>query len=99
MGRFFIYQAAIIFLLMIARPLRGLGNGDIRLVAVSDTVPNAPKPPEKQQEKAKKVPDIIKEVPKTRRQLKPAPIPTPIPVKPIKVIKPKVLKRVTGMIR
>lgn len=95
MGRFFIYQAAIIFLLMMARPLRGLGNGDIRLVAVSDTVPNTPKPPEKQKETAKKVPDIIKEVPKTRRQLKPV----PIPVKPIKVIKPKVLKRVTGMIR
>ncbi|MFD2890288.1 hypothetical protein [Chitinophaga cymbidii] len=102
MGRVFLYQAALICLLFMVRPLRGLGNSDVRPVAVTDTVPAAPKPAEKGKEKEtvkKQKPDILKEVPKTRRKLKPIPIPTPIPVKPIKVIKPKVIKRVTGLIR
>ena len=106
MGRFFICQAVILFLLLAVRPLRGLGNDvmdirDIRLISAADTVPDTRKPRNEEKETKKKKPDIIKEVPKTRRKMKPIPIPvpSPIPVKPIKIIKPKVIKRVTGIIR
>lgn len=101
MGKILIYQAGIFFLLLMARPAQSMA-GSIGTEAVTDTVPDTRKPPQKKEkgkETAKKKPDIIKEVPKTRRQMKPIPVPAPIPVKPIKVIKPKVIKKVTGIIR
>ncbi|MGV3767108.1 MAG: hypothetical protein ACO1NW_13335 [Chitinophagaceae bacterium] len=64
-----------------------------------DTVPPPKKLPEKTTEK--KVlpdkPDVIKQVPKSRKQVKPLALPKVVPVKP-KVIKPKVIKGVTGLL-
>lgn len=70
--------------------------------AVADTVRPAEKPVEKPAEKAGekatdkpqevKPTDIIKEVPKSRRMAKPIAVPAPIRLKPIKIIKPNVIK-------
>ncbi|AWO02054.1 hypothetical protein DLD77_10280 [Chitinophaga alhagiae] len=65
---------------------------------VVDSIPPKPaKPVEKPQDDVKP-PDIIKEVPKSRRKLKPIAVPAPLPVKPIKIIRPKVIKRTVGLI-
>lgn len=70
-----------------------------RHIARMDTVPPPKKVPEKTTEK--KVlpdkPDVIKQVPRSRKQVKPLPLPKVVPVKP-KVIKPKVIKGVTGLL-
>lgn len=101
------YQLAIIITLAIIKPLAGFARetgkekelllSGIHLIPpVTDTVPSPPKPAETR-EKGKKIPDI-KKVPKSRRQVKPLPIPVPVRIKPIKVIKPKVLKpKVLGL--
>lgn len=105
MKQFLTYQLAFIITLAIVKPVAGFaretGEGKerflpgIRLMPpVADTVPAQAKPGETQQEV--KVPDI-KEVPKSRRQVKPLPIPAPIPVKPIKIIKPKLIRPKVGL--
>ena len=76
----------------IAKPVAGAARG---VPPVADTIPAQAKPGEVQEEV--KAPEIIKEVPKSRRQIKPVPVPTPIPVKPIKVIKPKVIRPKVGL--
>ncbi|WP_295124741.1 hypothetical protein [uncultured Chitinophaga sp.] len=85
-----------------AFPLCGYGRTSevpVMAAAVTDTSvtpQQTPKPSsvEKTTETKQevKVPDIIKEVPKSRRKVKPIAVPAPIPVKPLKVIKPKVIK-------
>ncbi len=74
------------------------------LPLVSDSVPKMQRPTEEKtaettdkiqgsvEEKAAKMPDIIKEVPKARRQIKPVAIPSVIPLKPIKIIKPQIIR-------
>ncbi len=74
-------------------------KAETRHIAHMDTVPPPKKVPEKTTEK--KVlpdkPDVIKQVPRSRKQVKPLPLPKVVPVKP-KVIKPKVIKGVTGLL-
>ena len=38
--------------------------------------------------------DVIKEVPKSRRKMKPIAVPAPVPIKPIRIIKPKIIRKV-----
>lgn len=40
----------------------------------------------------KKQVDLIKEVPKSRKQVKPIAVPVPVNIKPVQVIKPKIIK-------
>ena len=101
------YQLAFIITLAIIRPVAGFARetgekkerflSGIHLIPpVTDTVPSPAKPGETQKEE-KKIPDI-KKVPKSRRQMKPLPIPVPVRIKPIKIITPKVLKpKVLGL--
>ncbi|UYQ94107.1 hypothetical protein MKQ68_03250 [Chitinophaga horti] len=72
----------------------GLHAGMPAAADTSVTPQQPPKPATKNSETIPevKVPDIIKEVPKSKRKLKPIAVPTPVPVKPLKVIKPKVIK-------
>ncbi|MCK7553664.1 hypothetical protein MKQ70_01065 [Chitinophaga sedimenti] len=83
-----------------AAPLCGYGNTPpphAALVPAADTSVTPQQQPAKPapattETPVVKVPDIIKEVPKSRRKIKPIAVPAPIPVKPLKVIKPKVIK-------
>lgn len=69
----------------------------MRIVAdtIPETKPDTKKPAENTPATVK--PEIIKEVPRSRRQVKPVPLPT-VPVKPIKIIKPKIIRRTLGII-
>jgi hypothetical protein len=110
MAKLLIQRFVFLLLLCFLRPLISEGNdgsngvnrfrhmpGVYSMKMVLDTIPAAipdtKKPVETIPETVK--PEIIKEVPKSRRQVKPITLPT-IPVKPIKVIKPKIIKRVIG---
>jgi hypothetical protein len=63
-----------------------------RGLIISDTIPEVKKSKSKQEEPAK--PNvIIKEVPKSRRQMKPVVVPKAVPIKPIKIVKPKINTR------
>ena len=65
-------------------------NHRMVLPLVSDTVPPPATAPAKTD--TKPATDVIKEVPKSRNQAVPVPITTPI--KPIKMVKPKIVKPV-----
>lgn len=94
MEKFLTYQLAFILTLAIVKPVAVSGRA---IPPVTDTVPSQVKPAEVQQQEEGKLPDI-KEVPKSRRQIKPAPVtPVPIPVKPIKIIKPKLIRPKVGL--
>ncbi len=97
-----------IVLLFIIRPLTGFGNdggmkgfrnlaGIYKMRSVADTLPEVKKPEEESPSPTTRPDKKIKEVPKSRRQVKPVPLPT-VPVKPIKVIRPKIIKPITGLI-
>lgn len=60
-----------------------------------DTIPDTKKPAENTPAQTKR--GKIKEVPKSRRQVKPVPLPS-VPVKPLKIIKPKIIKRTIGIL-
>lgn len=68
----------------------------------TDSIPPAAKPAEKPQqapeEKALPLPEVIKEVPKSRRKIKPIAVPAQLPVKPIKIIRPGVIRRTIKVI-
>lgn len=97
-----------IMLLFFIRPLIGAGNdggmkgfrklpGIYKMKTVADTIPEVKKPEE--EAPSTKPVKKIKEVPKSRRQAKPVPLPkVPVKVKPIKIIRPKIIKPVTGII-
>ncbi|KIC96389.1 hypothetical protein [Flavihumibacter solisilvae] len=69
----------------------------ISLRALTDTVP-APNPPAVvQPEDNKEKKDIIKEVPKSRRQSKPVIVTPRVKTPPLKIIKPKIIRR-TGIL-
>ena len=102
------FTQRVIFVLILAaiRPLAGLGNdaginrfhglaGNYRPGIVLDTVPQTKKTGENVPDNKKT--EIIKEVPKSRKQVKPAALPK-VPVQPIKIIKPKIIKRTIGII-
>jgi hypothetical protein len=65
-----------------------LNAGIIRLI--NDTLPDIKKPVPENADKKQE--DIIKEVPKARKQVKPIAIQTTTAIKPIKIIKPKIIK-------
>lgn len=98
MVKLLIYQLVILFTLLLVKPLTGFAGERM----LSDTVPDLKKPVPEQPDVKKVVEqpldvkklDVIKEVPKSRRKLKPIAIPAPVPVKPIKIIKPKIIRRV-----
>lgn len=96
MANTFIYRLILFVALFTIRPLIGLGNdGSSRhrfRNIICDTVPPPTQKPA-EQTPANTKPDIIKVVPKSRKQTKPIAIPN-VPVKPIKIIKPKVIKRI-----
>lgn len=65
----------------------------------TDTIPEVKKPAEKADEESplSPNPNLIKEIPKARRQVKPVALPKMVPVKPVKIIKPKIVVR-TGLL-
>jgi hypothetical protein len=105
MKQFLTYQLAFFIAFAIIEPVAGFARETggkkeifppgIRLTPpAADTVLPREKPGEA--EKEVKLPDI-KEVPKSRRQVRPLPVPAPIPIKPIKVIKPKIIRPKVGL--
>lgn len=109
MAKFLTQRLIFIALLFIIRPFTGLGNdgsssvngfrklsGVHKMATISDTIPDTKKP-EESAPPAEVKPGKIKEVPKSRRQVKPIPVPN-LPVKPLKIIKPKIIKRTIGII-
>jgi hypothetical protein len=89
---------SIFFILVLMKPLAGFSGDHMP----ADTVP-AVKKPVTEQPDVKKPPDelpdvkkldVIKEVPKSRRKMKPIAVPAPVPIKPIRIIKPKIIRKV-----
>lgn len=71
-------------------------------MGMADTIPlpqkeNDPKPAPAENPTDTKPVSKIKEVPKSRRQAKPVAVPA-IPTTPIKIIKPKIIRRTIGTI-
>ncbi|WP_212005696.1 hypothetical protein [Chitinophaga sp. HK235] len=90
------------------QPQKGFGRGYAtnreemsvdHIIMPADSVPPAHSPADKPVEKPvnPSVPEVklpeIKEVPKSRRGVKPMAIPSPLPVQPIRIIKPKIIIR------
>jgi hypothetical protein len=107
MAKLLIYQLVIFLILVVVRPLPGFAREVIPSDTIPVNKKPVPEQPDAkkitEQPDVKKVTeqpldakslDIIKEVPKSRRKLKPIAVPAPIPVKPIKIIKPKIIRRV-----
>lgn len=101
--------AIIVGLLMIAsvtagRPVLGRSLPG-PAYAAADSIPAA-RPAEKPQQAPDgkplpvpvPVPEVIKEVPKSKRKIKPIAVPAKLPVKPIKVIRPGVIRRTIKVI-
>lgn len=89
--------SAIFFILVLTKPLAGFAGDPVS----ADTVPVVKKPVEQPDVKkpteelpdVKKL-DVIKEVPKSRRKMKPIAVPAPVPIQPIRIIKPKIIRKV-----
>ncbi len=107
MANTFIYRLILCIAVFAVRPIVSLaGDGVVprftssaaiyRMRMASDTIPPPKKPVEGDAEPDKTKQDIIKEVPKARKQVKPVALPAVpvVPVKPIKIIKPKIIKRI-----
>lgn len=74
-------------------------TGIYKMTRLPDTIPVVTKKPEETTPVPAEVKPVskIKEVPKSRRQVKPVAVPA-IPVTPIKIIKPKIIRRTIGII-
>ncbi|WP_343304277.1 hypothetical protein AAHN97_22135 [Chitinophaga niabensis] len=89
---------AIFFTLVLVKPLAGLAREHVP----TDTVPAVKKPvtePPDVKKPLEELPDVkkldlIKEVPKSRRKMKPIAVPAPVPIQPIRIIKPKIIRKV-----
>ncbi|WP_315821758.1 hypothetical protein [Paraflavitalea speifideaquila] len=110
MAKLFLQRFVFLLLVCFLHPLFSEGSdgsnsinrfrhipGVYSMKMVTDTIPVINPDTRKPEENipATVKPEIIKEVPKSRRQVKPVTLPT-IPVKPIKLIKPTIIKRVIG---
>lgn len=98
MGRFAIFLCLCWGAVLLTRSASAAGRGPglYTVPAALDSLPAPARSAEKPNEKPGdiKPPDIIKEVPKSRRKIKPIAVPAPLPVKPIKIIKPKIIRTV-----
>jgi hypothetical protein len=91
-----------VLILFAARPLTGLANQgmpfrhfyiDGSLVgSVSDSIPVNKKSPG--QSDSQVPASAVKEVPKARKQIKPMAVPATTTIKPVQIIKPKIIKPV-----
>lgn len=72
------------------------GRLDISLLesCLSDTIPAVKSSTVEEESPRKK----IKKVPKSRKQVKPITVDPNLPVKPIKIIKPKIIRRTVGSV-
>ena len=77
-----------------------LTTGVNRFVVPIDTIPavKAVEAQPAQQVDNVEVPNVIKQVPKSRKQVKPVAVPRIVPTKPKAIIKPKIVIK-TGLIR
>ncbi|WP_145671545.1 hypothetical protein [Chitinophaga polysaccharea] len=94
--------SVLLFAIALLQPSKGYGRDKAMsvtalsthyLLPVADSVPLTNHPADKPAEKPvdpSSLP-VIKEVPKTRRMVKPMALPSPLPVQPIKIIKPKIV--------
>ncbi|NLR80037.1 hypothetical protein [Chitinophaga eiseniae] len=91
--------SVLLFAIALLQPSKGYGRDKAialstrYLLPVADSVPLTNHPADKPAEKPvdpSSLP-VIKEVPKTRRMVKPMALPSPLPVQPIKIIKPKIV--------
>jgi hypothetical protein len=91
-----------VLLLLMIRPLISVGNDgrphhrfhlshDVILQALNDSLPDNKKNPEENQ---KEQAQLIKEVPKSHKQLKPIAVPSVTRIKPMQIVKPKIIKPV-----
>lgn len=64
------------------------------VVCVTDTIPAVKTAEEKEETPKKK----IKRIPKSRKQVKPITVDPTLPVKPLKIIKPKIIRRTVGSV-
>lgn len=71
--------------------------GIYKIHHLADTLPPPKKPEETTPAPTEEKPvSKIKEVPKSRRQVKPVAVPV-VPVPPVKIIKPKIIRRTIGI--
>ncbi|WP_143306621.1 hypothetical protein [Chitinophaga vietnamensis] len=80
----------LVLFLALMQPQAGYGRGPGLTLPADSVPPVRTNPAEKPAEPL--LPEI-KEVPKSRRLIKPMAIPAPLPVKTIKIIKPKIITR------
>ncbi|NLR66812.1 hypothetical protein HGH92_21060 [Chitinophaga varians] len=104
MVRRFILASLLMSAMTWLQPQKGYGYGHVstadHMDPLTDSIPPARTPADKPVEKpadASVLPEVklpeIKEVPKSRRGIKPMAIPSPLPVQPIRIIKPKIIIR------
>ena len=87
--------------MLFAKPLdkvaaRSLSSTAIWEIALVDSVPVSKKPGDKGDKKKDNKQPEVKEVPKSRRQIKPSVVKPGVKVKPVRIPKPKVIKRTIG---
>lgn len=75
-------------------PGEGL-NISTLVTCLSDTIPAVTTTTEVKEEAPKKK---IKKIPRSRKQVKPISVDPTLPVKPIKIIKPKIIRRTVGSV-
>lgn len=99
---------SIFFILVLMKPLAGFAGDHVpadTIPPVKKSVteqPDVKKPLDELpdvKKSLKELPDVkkldvIKEVPKSRRKMKPIAVPAPVPIKPIRIIKPKIIRKV-----
>lgn len=90
MIKFLLSTLVVVPALLLAKPHAGYGN-----IPTADTLQpvrtTSDKPIEKPVAKLQEHLPEIKEVPKSRRLIKPMAVPSPLPIKPIRIIKPKII--------
>lgn len=90
MIKFLLSTLVVVPALLLAKPHAGYGN-----IPTADTLQpvrtTSEKPIEQPVAKLQERLPEIKEVPKSRRVIKPMAVPPPLPIKPIRIIKPKIL--------
>ena len=104
-----LYRICLIACLCMIRSLQGWGSDSTSLPRLSfemvsmDTIPAVKTSPTQTEPTTegpidKVIKPVVKQVPKSKKQLKPVAIPGNLPVKPLKTVKPKVIIRKIGAV-
>jgi hypothetical protein len=96
-----IYKCFLVMALFTIRPMASIGNNgvphhqfqmrsEIIMQTLNDSLPDNKKSSGENSNKDQ--PQVIKEVPKSHKQIKPITVPAITPIQPLKIIKPKIIK-------